>query len=97
MIPSISHGQPAKCTQMIALVLSVITASIVCGEILPLSSSISAKTGLALAFTTLEILAIKVRGVTITSSSGCKPNTSKAISRAKVPLPTAIAYLLSAH
>ena len=97
MMPSISQGQPAKCTQTIALVLAVSTAAIDSGVILPVASSTSAKTGVAPALTTDEILAIKVRGVTITSSPAPISNACKATSNANVPLPIAMAYLLSAH
>ncbi len=68
MIGSISHIQPAKCTQIIALVFGVSTASMLRREIFCESSSTSAKTGLAPAVTIELAEAKKVREVTITSS-----------------------------
>ena len=96
-MPSISHGQPAKCTQMTALVLSVMTAAILSAVIFPVASSTSAKTGVAPTLTTHEMLAMKVRGVTTTSSPAPIPSAIKATSNARVPLPNAMAYSLSAQ
>src|SRR3546814_20739518 len=101
MIGSMSQGQPARWTATIALVRGVTTAEIVSAEILPLARSTSAKTGLAPALATQEIDAMKVRGVTITSSSALPPlalptpSPCNARSSATVPLATAMAWLLS--
>ncbi|MNV98318.1 hypothetical protein D3C71_1935600 [compost metagenome] len=92
MIGSISHIQPAKCTQIIAFVLGVSTASMVCAEIFCESSSTSAKTGFAPAVTIELAEAKKVREVTITSSPSPMPNAFNATSKATVPLANATAY-----
>ena len=76
---------------MIALVFLVKTALIVADEMLPLFISTSAKTGVAPALITQDTDAIKVRGVTTTSSPGSTPRPCKARSSAKVPLDKAIA------
>ena len=91
MIGSISHIQPAKCTQIIALVFGVMTASILRREIFCESSSTSAKIGLAPAVTIELADAKKVREVTITSSPAPIPKALRAKSSATVPLATATA------
>ena len=70
MMGSISHGHPARCTQIMAFVRGDNTARIVPAVMFWLSSSTSAKIGVAPANTMQETDAIKVREVTITSSSG---------------------------
>ncbi len=85
------QGQPAKCTQITALVRGDKTLAIVCAEILPESDSTSENTGTTPAFTTHEIDAINVRGITTTSSPGPTPRALRATSKAKVPLASATA------
>ena len=97
MMASISQGQPAKWTQMIALVFGVSTLAMVTALRLPLSASTSANTGVAPALTTQEMLAIKVRGVTTTSSPGPIPSAFNATSSASVPLPRATAWCVPAQ
>ena len=67
-----SQGQPAKWTQITALVRDETTFKIESAVRLPLSGSTSAKTGMAPALIMHETNVIKVRGVTITSSPGPK-------------------------
>ena len=92
IISSISHGQPAKCTQIIALVLLEITDLIDSAEIFCELGSISAKTGIALELTIDETEAIKLREVTTTSSPSQISNEFNAASSANVPLATATEY-----
>src|SRR5690606_24539377 len=68
MIGSMSHIQPARCTQIIALVFGVSTAWMVSADVFCESSSTSAKSGFAPAVTIELADARKVREVTITSS-----------------------------
>ena len=88
---------PAKWTTMMALVLGVNAASIVAAEMFWLFKSTSAKTGLAPAVTMAEAEARKVREVTITSSPAPIFIAFRATSKAKVPLPSAMAYSVPAH
>src|SRR5690606_40547600 len=85
MIGSMSHIQPARCTQIMALVLGVMTASMVRREIFWGYSSTSAKIGFAPAVTIELADARKVREVTITSSPAPIPNALSATSSATVP------------
>ena len=92
IIGAISQGQPAKWTQTIATVLSVITVRMVSASIFWLSGLISANTGVKPAVTIELAEAIKVREVTITSPPLGKSKLAKAKSNANVPLATATAY-----
>ena len=78
---------------MTALVLWEIFEDIDFALIFPEFLSTSAKTGFAPAFTTQEAEAIKLLGVTITSSPSFTSRACKARSSASVPFASAIAYL----
>ena len=73
---------------MMAFVFGVKTFSMLCAVIFPLSRSTSAKMGLALALRMQETLAMKDRGVTMTSSPGPILCANKDKIRAEVPLLT---------
>jgi hypothetical protein len=88
MMGSMSQGHPARCTQMTARVWRVTACAMVRAERLPLSGSTSAKTGVAPALTTQDTLAMKVRGVTMTSSPGPMSIALSTASSASVPLPS---------
>ena len=88
---SISEGQPARCTAMMALVRSVIIGRIVSAVAFWLCRSTSAKTDTAPRIAQQLAEAMKLRQVTITSSPGPIPNATSANSRASVPLATATA------
>ena len=70
---------------MTALVFDVRTFEIESAVMLPVLISTSANTGIAPALITLETEAIKVRGVTTTSSPGPIFRALRATSKAKVP------------
>ena len=89
--PSMSQGQPARCTAIMALVRGVITLATVAGVMFCESRQTSANTGVAPAVTMALTDAKKVRGVTITSSPAPMPSTFKAKSSASVPLDSATA------
>src|SRR5690606_41699559 len=74
MIGSMSHIQPARCTQIMALVLGVITASMVRWEIFWEAGSTWAKIGFAPAVTMELAEASKLRYVLTTSSTTTIPN-----------------------
>src|SRR5690554_7497214 len=92
MNPSISQGQPAKCTHTMARVRGVITLRTDSGVMFWDSGHTSANTGTAPAVTILEADARKVRGVTTTSSPAPIPSAFNAKSSATVPLARATAY-----
>ena len=73
---------------MIALVLSLIAASIRSARMLKVRSSMSTKTGVAPSSAILSAVAMKLNGVVITSSPGPISSAINASSRASVPLAT---------
>ncbi len=75
---------------MMALVRGDSTARTVSGVMFWLSGSTSAKTGRAPHMTTVLADAMKLRGVTTTSSPGPMPRTCRARSSATVPFARAI-------
>src|SRR5262249_26364823 len=87
-IGSRSHGQPPRCTAMIAFVRGDRTALIVSAVIVWLTGSTSEKTGIAPAMTAALADAMKVRGGTMTSSPEPMPQAYSASSSATVPLAT---------
>ncbi|MNY51967.1 hypothetical protein D3C86_1876040 [compost metagenome] len=97
MIGSMSHGQPARCTQITARVRGVSTARMVSTVMFCESRSTSANTGTAPTLTMLETEARKVRGVTTTSSPAPMPSACRATSSATVPLARAMAYSVPAQ
>ena len=82
MIGSMSAGHPARWTTMTARVRGVSTAAIDSAVMAWLSGSTSAKTGMPPAIGTQEAEATKLRGVTMTSSPGCRPMACSARSSA---------------
>ena len=91
MMASMSAGHPARWTTMTARVRGVRTAAIDFAVMAWLSGSTSAKTGTPPAIGTQDAEATKLRGVTTTSSPGCRPMACRATSSATVPLASAIA------
>src|SRR3989344_7387187 len=77
-----------------ALVLGVIDPSIFGGSMLYVSGFMSTNTGFAPVKIIAFAVAIKVKGVVITSSPGPIPAAVKATIRALVPLSVATAYLV---
>lgn len=86
-----SQGQPARCTTTTPLVLGVSLALMVSAVMFWLSRSTSAKMATPPAIGTVEAEAMKLRGVTMTSSPGSNPSAKSARSSATVPLARATA------
>jgi len=74
---AMSTGQPPRWTGTIALVRGVMAASTAARSRLPLSRSTSARTGVAPRMTAALALAMKVRGVVMTSSPRPMPSTPR--------------------
>ena len=89
---SISQGCPARCTGMIALVLSVILRRMSSGSMLYVLGSMSAKTGVPPQYSTQLADAANVIGVVITSSPGPIPAAWHAACSAAVSFEMATAY-----
>ena len=75
-----------------AFVLDVIFSAIRSGSILKVAEQISAKTGTAFKVAITSAVAIKVKGVVITSSPSLIPMARSAKSSASVPLATPTAW-----
>ena len=91
-ISGIRAGQPPRCTTMTADVCGVIAASMVSGVMLPVSGSMSAKTGRSPTATIADAVAMNVWGVVITSDPGGRSSARSASSRASVPFATNTAW-----
>ena len=81
-----SAGIPWMCTGMIALVRSVMAASIFEGSMQYVRGSISTNTGIAFWWRAHEADARNVNAEVITSSPGPTPTAARAMCRAAVPL-----------
>ena len=90
---SISHGIPARCTGIMALVLEFIFFSINDGSIFILSGLISTNTGFAPTLTMTFAVEANVIGVVITSSPVPIPRVSRLRCNPAVQEFTALAYL----
>ncbi len=86
-----SAGRPNKCTGRIAFVFGVIAAAISWELMLNVFSSISTNTGVAPTIRIAFAVAMKLKGVVITSSPGARPWASRTVCKAVVPLEVAIA------
>ena len=91
-MPAMSQGQPARWTGMMPRVRGVIRGAMVSGVMFWLSASTSAKTGTPPASSTQAAEATKLRGVTITSSPGCRSSARRAASSVTVPFAMAMAW-----
>ncbi len=90
---SMSHGQPARCTAMMASVRGVIACTMVRAAMFCETESTSANTGRAPTATMQVAEAMKLRGVVMTSSQVPTPRILKASSSARVAFTTATPYL----
>ena len=90
---AMSHGWPAKCTGMSALVRGERRRSISSGSMFAVSRSMSAKTGFAPVNAMQLADERKVIGEVIASSPGPSPAASAAMCRPAVALATATQYL----
>ena len=79
---------------MMALVLGVMAASIVSGQMHLVSGQQSTKTAVAPAIQMASAVAKKVFGWVMTSSPGPMPRAMRASQMASVPLPRPTAYLV---
>ena len=87
-----SHGQPARWTQRMARVRSLKVGAMVAALMFCETGSTSAKTGRAPRMATQLADAMKLRGVTTTSSPVPMPSACSAASSATVPFAIATAY-----
>src|SRR5690606_6487329 len=83
-ISTTAHGFPYTCVAKIAVVFSVIAASILVWSIFKVSESISTKTGVQPSHTMLLVVATNEKGVVMISPF--KSNALMAICSATVPL-----------